>query len=97
MRTAAGKLDRTDRYLGPLSPNRRDVVPIEVGCHDRGHDSPLCWNWTVTGLFDSPGAERDDFAAANVSAFAVAKTFHNLERNLAGPRKCSRIAAELHR
>jgi len=42
----------------------------------------------VTEWFDSPGTERDDFAAANVSAFAVAKTFHNLERNLAGTRKC---------
>jgi hypothetical protein len=83
MRTAAGKLDRTDRYLGSLSSNRRDVVPIEVGCHDRGHDSPLCWNRTVAGHVELLGTAHDDFAAANVSTSEVAKTFQNLERNLA--------------
>ena len=44
---------RQTRQDGPISgvrslQNRRDIVPIEVGCHDRGHDSPLSWNRTAT-------------------------------------------------
>jgi len=43
----------------------------------------------VIERFESLGTARDDFAAANVSTFRererspVAKTFQNLERNLA--------------
>jgi hypothetical protein len=43
----------------------------------------------VTEQLEPLGTARDDFAAANVSTFAsanrslVAKTFQNLERNLA--------------
>jgi len=37
----------------------------------------------VTGHIELPGTALDDVAAANVSTFEAAKTFQNLERNLA--------------
>jgi hypothetical protein len=89
MRTAPGKFDGAHRYRRSLSPERPDIVPIDVGRHDRTHGSPSLLQPDRRPLRHSKRSasgvmrflEQRTHAHANRSL--TANNLQNLERSLA--------------